>query len=74
MVSVVYGDGIRRALSNGGYVLVGGKGRAIAGAISMEQVTTDCGDDMSVRAGHEVVFMGTQGDQTITCLEIAEHL
>lgn len=74
-IPVGYGDGIPRALAAaGGEVLIGGKRRPIAGTISMDQLTVDCGDDRSVRPGDEVILIGSQGESEITATEWAEHL
>jgi alanine racemase len=74
-VPVGYGDGIPRALAAaGGEVLIGGKRRPIAGTITMDQITIDCGDDRSVRVGDEVVFIGQQGSQEVTATEWAGRL
>lgn len=57
LVPVGYGDGIPRAASNRGEVLLGGRRRRIAGRVSMDQVVVDCGDDV-VAAGDEVLVFG----------------
>lgn len=74
LISVGYGDGIPRGLSASGSVLINGRHRPIAGTISMDQVAVDCGDDFSVNAGDEAVFLGVQGNERITGLEIGEQL
>ncbi len=66
-VPIGYADGVPRALFGAGYgVLVGGKRRALAGMVTMDQIVVDCGADTSVRPGDEVVLLGTQGTETIT--------
>jgi alanine racemase len=40
----------------------------------MDQIVVDCGDDTSVKAGDEVVLLGTQGDETITADDWADML
>jgi alanine racemase len=40
--------------------------RPLAGAVTMDQLVVDCGDDESVRPGDEVVLLGRQGDERIT--------
>jgi alanine racemase len=66
-VPIGYADGVPRSLFAGGYeVLIGGVRRPLAGAVTMDQLVVDCGDDESVRPGDEVVLLGRQGDERIT--------
>ena len=66
-VPIGYADGVPRSLFDGGYeVLIGGVRRPLAGAVTMDQLVVDCGDDESVRPGDEVVLLGRQGDEEIT--------
>jgi alanine racemase len=66
-VPIGYADGVPRSLFDGGYeVLIGGTRRPLAGAVTMDQLVVDCGDDESVRPGDEVVLLGRQGDEEIT--------
>ena len=69
-VPIGYADGVPRRLSEcGGEVLIGGRRRPIAGAVTMDQLMVDCGDDGSVAAGDEVVLIGSQGDDAIGAWE-----
>jgi len=73
-VPIGYADGYTRALSdNHGEVLIGGKRRPIAGTVTMDQITVDCGDDR-VEPGDEVVLLGRQGDEEITAWEWAQRV
>lgn len=69
-IPVGYGDGYRRALSNRGSVLIGGKRFSIAGAVCMDQFMVDIGD-AEVYVGDEVVLIGRQGSEEIKLTEIA---
>lgn len=69
-VPVGYGDGYRRALSNRGEVLIGGKRYPIIGTVCMDQFMVDVGTD-SVFVGDEVVLIGEQGPQSIGVNDIA---
>jgi alanine racemase len=69
-VPVGYADGYARALSDRGRVLIRGKRYPIAGTVTMDQLTVDCGDD-DVAAGDEVVLFGRQGAEEITADEVA---
>jgi alanine racemase len=74
-VPVGYADGVPRRLSSeGGEVLVGGQRRPIAGTVTMDQITVDCGPEADVAAGDEVVLIGRQGRDEITAQEWADRL
>ena len=74
-VPIGYADGVPRALFDGGYeVLIGGVRRPLAGAVTMDQIVVDCGDDDSVRPGDEVVLLGQQGSEIITADDWAAML
>jgi len=69
-----YADGVPRRLhAVGGAVLLGGRRRPIVGAITMDQLMVDCGDD-DVSVGDEAVLIGAQGDERITATEWAARL
>lgn len=70
-VPIGYGDGYRRALSNRGSVLIRGKRYTISGAICMDQLMVDVGDD-EVYVGDEVVLIGKQGQDEIKLTEVAQ--
>lgn len=69
-IPIGYADGYPRSLSNKGYVLIGGKRRPIVGRICMDQLMVEVDD--TVRAGDQVILIGTQGKETITIEEVAE--
>ena len=74
-VPIGYADGVRRRLyAVGGEALLRGRRRPICGVVTMDQLTIGCGDDRSVRAGDEVVLIGSQGDERITAADWAERL
>jgi len=73
-VPLGYADGVRRRLSiAGGQVLIGGRRRDLAGVVTMDQLSVDCGRD-EVAIGEEVVLIGAQGDERITAEEVAALL
>jgi alanine racemase len=73
-VPIGYADGVPRRLGDtGGEVLVGGRRRPIVGAVTMDQLMVDVGDD-SVTVGDEVVLIGRQGAETVTAEEWAARL
>ncbi|MEW6152841.1 MAG: alanine racemase [Actinomycetota bacterium] len=74
-VPIGYADGVPWRLGvTGGEVLIGGRRRPIAGAVTMDQVLVDCGDDRGVRPGDDVVLLGAQGGESIGPWEWAERV
>jgi alanine racemase len=65
LVPLGYADGVPRAASNVGPVLIGGRRRTIAGTVCMDQFVVDLGDD-PIAEGEEVVLFGpgTSGEPT----------
>ena len=70
-VPVGYGDGLLRALSNRGEMLVSGARVPIVGNVSMDLTTLDVTDVPAVTIGDEVVLLGTQGSETIGAEDLA---
>jgi alanine racemase len=70
-----YGDGLSRALSNRGHVLVRGKRAPIIGAVSMDMTSIDVSDIPGAAIADEVVVLGSQrgplGEATLSAEEIA---
>jgi alanine racemase len=65
LVPLGYADGIPRAASSVGEVLLGGKRRRIAGRVAMDQVVVDCGDDPVSAVADVIIFgPGDQGEPT----------
>ncbi len=72
-VPVGYADGFARGLTMYGCALIGGRRFPLAGAVTMDQILVDVGDE-DVDMGEEVVLLGRQGAQEITADEWAEEL
>jgi alanine racemase len=70
-LSVGYADGLMRALSNCGYVLIRGQRLPIVGKISMDLTLVDATDADTVEVGDETVLIGKQGHQEIRVEELA---
>ncbi|HTJ73782.1 MAG TPA: alanine racemase [Acidimicrobiales bacterium] len=71
-VPVGYADGVPWRLGvSGGEVLIGGRRRALAGSVTMDQILVDCGDDTGVLPGDEVVLLGRQGTDEISAWDWA---
>ena len=69
-----YEDGLRRALSNRGRVLVRGQAAPVVGRVSMDLTLIDVTGVAGATVGDEVVIIGGQGDSRITAEDIAEVL
>ena len=66
LLAVGYADGLKRALSNRGHVLIGGQCAPIIGRISMDQTVVDVTEIAGAAPGDEVVLLGRQGATSIT--------
>ena len=64
-IAAGYADGLPMALSNCGHVLIRGKKCPIIGRVSMDYTTVDLSRVPDAVCGDEVVFIGSQGDETI---------
>ena len=65
-ISAGYADGLPLALTNRGFVFIGGKRCPIVGRISMDYTTVDVTDVPGVKAGDEVICFGRCGHDSIT--------
>lgn len=65
-VSAGYADGLPLALTNRGFVFIGGKRCKIVGRISMDYTTVDVSDVTDVKPGDEVICFGKCGRDSIT--------
>jgi len=70
-IPIGYGDGYPRALSNKAPVLIGGTRYPVVGAVCMDQIMVDLGDDY-FKVGEEVILWGKQGDEEIALWELCE--
>ncbi len=68
-----YGDGFRRAFSNNGEVLIGGRRHPIAGRVSMDNVTVDVGD-APVGEGDAAILLGADGAERLTAEALARRI
>lgn len=71
-ISAGYADGFPLAISNRGFVFIGGKRCKILGRISMDYTTVDVTDVPDVQSGDEVICFGKCGDDSITPDDWAE--
>lgn len=71
---VGFGEGYPRALFNKGIVLIHGRRCPVIGRVSLNMLTIDVTDlDSAVRAGDEVVLIGSQGEEEVTFEEMADR-
>jgi alanine racemase len=73
IVPIGYADGVNRALTNRGEVLIAGRRCPITGTISMDQLTVRLPPD-ACRPGDEVVFIGESHSERILCEDMANTL
>jgi alanine racemase len=73
-VPIGYGDGIRRALSNNGDVLIGGRRYPLVGTVSMDNVTVEVPAADAVRCGDPVTLIGGDGRERVTAEELARRI
>ncbi len=70
VLPIGYADGVRRALTNRGHVLIGGRTYPMVGTITMDQLVVEIGDgDVSV--GDRAVLWGRDGGRSIQALDVA---
>lgn len=72
-VPIGYGDGYSRLLTNKGEVLIRGKHYPVVGAVCMDQLMVNVGDD-KVEIGDEVVLIGQMAEKKITATELADKI
>lgn len=70
---VGYADGLNRALSNRGRVIVRGHYAPIVGMISMDLTLVDVTDIPGVEAGDDVTLLGRSGACAVDAVEHAAH-
>ena len=73
-IAAGYADGIQRAQSNRGAVLVHGRRCPLIGRVSMDQAAFDVSDVDGVQPGDEVVLFGRQGDAFLGADEVAARV
>lgn len=71
-ITVGYGDGYPRQLSNRGRVLIKGQSAPIVGRICMDQFMVDITDLENIEEGDEVTLVGRDGSEFISVEEVAD--
>lgn len=71
-LSIGYGDGLPRSLSNGkGRVLINGRPAPIIGRICMDQTIVDISGIPDAKAGDTAVIIGSSKGASISCADLA---
>ena len=70
-VAIGYADGVFRARSNGGDVLVRGQRAPLIGTVSMDAITLDVTEVPGVKVGDVATLIGTDAGEEITAEEVA---
>lgn len=71
-VAIGYADGVFRARSNRGEVLVRGRRAPLIGTVSMDAITLDVTEVTDVKTGDVATLIGADGDERITAEEVGE--
>lgn len=71
-IPIGYGDGLLRALSGRGQVMVRGQKYPMVGNVCMDQLMVNIGPDGTAYNGDTVTLIGTDGAHSISVLDIAE--
>jgi alanine racemase len=71
-VAIGYADGVHRARSNRGHVLVRGRRAPLIGVVSMDAITLDVTDVPGVVVGDVATLIGEDRDESITAEQVAE--
>jgi alanine racemase len=72
LIACGYADGLPRACSNRGRVLIRGQRAPLVGTVSMDMAMADVSHMPEVEVGDEVVVLGRQGDNEISLDEFSE--
>ena len=73
VLPIGYADGIHRAFTNLGEVLINGKLYPMVGTITMDQIMVDIGDD-PVKVGDDVIFWGDTPQGSLQATKVADKI
>ena len=74
VLPVGYSDGLLRAFSGRGHVLIGGRRAPLVGRICMNLCMADVTNIPAASAGDDAVLLGRQGDEVITAEMLADQV
>ena len=73
ILPIGYADGIHRAFTNKGKVMIKGKLYPIVGTVTMDLIMVDIGDD-PIKAGDEVIFWGNSSGGVVQATKLAKRI
>jgi alanine racemase len=73
-IPIGYADGVNRALTNNGDVLIGGHRYPLAGTVSMDNIAVDLGPEPAVAVGDAVILIGRSGGERQTAEDVSRRL
>jgi len=73
IISIGYGDGFSRALSNNGEVIIRDKKYPIIGRVCMDMTVVELGKNSNVKKGDDVILIGESKNERIFAEDIAER-
>src|SRR5205823_979754 len=73
-VPIGYGDGLTRALSGDGGVLIGDRRYPMVGTMSMDNLTVEVGAPDAVEVGDRVILIGAEGTGRLTVEALARRI
>jgi alanine racemase len=71
-ITIGYADGVSRARSNRGHVLIRGHRAPLIGVVSMDAITVDASNVPGLQVGDVVTVIGEDKGDRITAEEVAE--
>jgi alanine racemase len=71
-IPIGYADGFYRLLTNKGTVLIKDNKFKISGTVCMDQVMVDLGNNLNIKEGDDVIFIGEDFNHNITAWDIAD--
>lgn len=70
-IPIGYADGYYRSLTNKGPVIIKGNKFKISGTVCMDQVMVDIENNIDIKEGDDVIFIGEDNNHKITAWDIA---
>jgi len=70
-IPIGYADGYYRSLTNKGPVIIKGNKYKISGTVCMDQVMVDINNNIDIKEGDDVIFIGEDNNHKITAWDIA---
>ena len=74
IIPVGYADGFDLRFTNSGRVLIKGKCYPVIGAVCMDQIIIDIGNDSNIQVADDVILLGRQGNECISNIELCKKM